>query len=65
MKIVLFVTEKKKIESKKERYEEMVVKGKGPCRIFKGKRTARPRENMNKDRAATLSMENTFKESYL
>lgn len=43
----------------------MVVKGRGPCRLIKGKWTARPRKNMNKDRAATLSMENTFKENYL
>lgn len=39
----------------------VLVKGRDPYIIIRGKSTARPKKTMNKERAATLAKENTCK----
>jgi len=39
------------------------MEGRDPYRIFRRKLSARPKKNINKERAATLAKENTCKDN--
>lgn len=52
-----------KFQRRKIREETVLVKGRGPYRIIRGRLTARPKKNMNKERAAALAKGDTCKDN--